>query len=211
MKKKRLPIGSSDFKQLIDEDLYYIDKTMLIDELLRSEGRVVLIPRPRRFGKTLNMSMLRYFFEKTKQSQAYLFTDKKIWQIPEWHALQGSFPVITITFKDIKQSSWQLTQDKIIDQIAEEYKRHYYLLESSSSTLESDRKIFENICSKTASDAEYRESLKKLSEYLYRYYQVKPIVLIDEYDSPIHAGFINGYYKEVIEICARPALQRAQR
>ena len=148
--KKQLPIGCSDFKKLIDKNYYYIDKTLFVDDILRCDGEIILLPRPRRFGKTLNISMLKYFFEssyahpsprlwvtgkatedkKTQQSHAYLFEDKKIWQLPERRALQGKFPVIFLTFKDIKQSTWEMTHAKLVTAIAAEYTRHDYLLAS---------------------------------------------------------------------------------
>src|SRR3990172_12155782 len=112
--KKQLPIGCSDFKKLIDKNYYYIDKTLFVDDILRCDGEIILLPRPRRFGKTLNISMLKYFFEKTLQSNVYLFEDKKIWQLPERRALQGKYPVIFLTFKDIKQSTWEMTREKLV-------------------------------------------------------------------------------------------------
>src|SRR5271170_6626041 len=193
--KKQLPIGFSDYKTIIDENYYYIDKTLFIDDILKYGGNPTLLPRPRRFGKTLNMSMLKYFFEKTEQSNAYLFENKKIWQLPERAALQGKFPVIFVTFKDIKENSWQITRNKLIAVIVEEYTRHEYILESNVLR-ESEKVIFKNIYNKIATDDEYHGSLRKLSEFLYRFYQVKPIILLDEYDAPIHAGFLHGYYSE---------------
>src|SRR5258708_4798798 len=118
--KKQLPIGISDYKRIIDDNLYYVDKTLFIDDILKYSNGVALITRPRRFGKTLNMSMLKYFFEKTDKSHAYLFEDKKIWQLPDRAKLQGKFPVIFLTFKDIKEDTWELTRRKLISAIAEE-------------------------------------------------------------------------------------------
>lgn len=195
---KRLPIGLSDYKKLIDDNYYYVDKTLLIQELFYKGGIVTLMPRPRRFGKTLNLSMLRYFFEKTQTPHAYLFQDKKIWQIPEMAKMQGKFPVIFLTFKDIKESTWEVSLGKLKATIADEYRRHNYLL--SSDLLETDEKeLFKSICAKTAGLEAYHRSLLNLSIYLERYHQEKVIVLIDEYDSPIHAGYFHNYYKEVVE------------
>src|SRR5271170_1927843 len=132
--KKLLPIGISDYKKIIDKNYYYVDKTLFIDDILKYGGESKLISRPRRFGKTLNMSMLKYFFEKTEQSNAYLFENKKIWELPERAALQGKFPVIFVTFKDIKEISWQKARDKLVEVIAEEYERHNYLLDSDLLT-----------------------------------------------------------------------------
>src|ERR1700688_5113036 len=107
--KKLLPIGVSDFKKLIDKNCYYVDKTLLIDELNKTGAEVILIPRPRRFGKTLNLSMLRYFFEKTGQDTSYLFQSLNVWQDAKCRALQGQFPVVFITLKDVKYESWEKT------------------------------------------------------------------------------------------------------
>jgi hypothetical protein len=195
---KRLPIGLSDFKTLIEDDYCYVDKTLFIDQLYNKGGLVTMIPRPRRFGKTLNLSMLKYFFEKTEKSHAYLFEDKKIWQIPEMVKKQGKFPVIFITFKDIKERSWENTKAKLIATVTEEYLRHKYLLKSNLLD-DAEKEIFQNICTKSAQLEEYHRSLLNLSKYLERYHGAKTIVLIDEYDSPIHAGYLNNYYPEIIE------------
>src|SRR5215204_2561767 len=106
-KPRPLPIGVSDFKTIIHEGYAYVDKTLLIEELVEKKARVALIPRLRRFGKTLNLSMLRYFFEKAEEDTSYLFKDLKIWQNEKYREMQGQFPVIFITLKDIKHSSWQ--------------------------------------------------------------------------------------------------------
>src|SRR5580692_8548695 len=107
--QKLLPIGLSDFKELIDGNYAYVDKTLLIEEILKKGMKVALIPRLRRFGKTLNLSMLRYFFEKAKKDTSYLFKDLKIWKLKEYRELQGQFPVISISLKDIKHDSWEKT------------------------------------------------------------------------------------------------------
>src|SRR5262245_30068533 len=108
-KKKFIPIGVTDFKELIDEDYIYLDKTLLIQELLAKKMKVALIPRPRRFGKTLNLSMLRYFFEKREQDVSYLFRPLQIWKDEQCRALQGQFPVIFISLKGVKKASWEKT------------------------------------------------------------------------------------------------------
>lgn len=193
---KRLPIGLSDYKQLIDSNFYYVDKTLFINDLLTQGGLVNLFPRPRRFGKTLNLSMLRYFFEKTEQSNAYLFQDKKIWQVEQARKLQGTFPVIFMTFKSVKESDWKMTYEKIVLLIAEEYRRHDYLLKDQSIRIQ-DRETFERIASRTASESDYNTSLLLLSKLLERYHNSRVIILIDEYDAPIHEAFLRGYYDKV--------------
>ncbi|MBS1987482.1 AAA family ATPase [Candidatus Dependentiae bacterium] len=194
---KRLPIGLSDYKKLIEDNYYYVDKTLLIQELFYKGGIVTLMPRPRRFGKTLNLSMLKYFFEKTTTSHAYLFEDKKIWQIPEMAKLQGKFPVIFITFKSIKESNWQDTYHKIIHLIAYEYRQHSYLLDNDILDT-NEKEFFNKITSLSSTHADYQMSLLYLSRFLERYHKAKVIVLIDEYDAPIHMAFVKGYYQEVI-------------
>lgn len=196
--KKKLPTGTSDFKTVIDNDLYYVDKTFLIDDLERFGDKVTLIPRPRRFGKTLNLSMLKYFYEKSDAPHSYLFKHMKIWQHEKMRELQGKFPVIFVTFKDVKESTWKTTRDKLIETISNEYERHRYLMDSNALSDE-QKYTYRLILKKEATDADYHNSLKNLSAYLNKYHTKKPIILIDEYDSPIHAGYLNNYYKEVIE------------
>lgn len=195
---KKLPIGLSDYKRLIEEGWYYIDKTLLIDEIISAGGIVTLLTRPRRFGKTLNLSMVRYFFEISELSNAQLFEDKKIWQMPAARALQGQFPVIFITFKDAGRSStWQNTCDDLKSLIVEEFLRHRYLLDSPSMD-KFDKAFFNQIVSRTASESDFFRSLLYLSRALERHHGKRVVILIDEYDSPIHAGFVHGYYKEII-------------
>ena len=132
---RKLPIGISDFKEVISKGYAYVDKTLLIEELVENGAKVALIPRLRRFGKTLNLSMLRYFFEKGKEDTSYLFKDLKIWKNNEkYRALQGQFPVIFITLKDVKHASWEETFASLRELIAAEFERHSYLLEGDILT-----------------------------------------------------------------------------
>src|SRR5262245_21820952 len=126
-KMKKLPIGVSNYKELIESGYYYVDKSLLIDDLHKS-GKVILMPRPRRFGKTLNLSMIRYFLEVSQESHQHLFKDTLIWKIPEYQKMQVTFPVIFLTFKDIKELSWDITYDKFVIILYEEFDRHKYLL-----------------------------------------------------------------------------------
>lgn len=201
---KPLPVGVSDFKDMIEGGYYYVEKTLLIKELLDIKAAVTLLPRPRRFGKTLNMSMLKYFFEKTETSYAYLFKDLAIEQHPTYMAQQGQYPVIFLTFKDIKQSSWQDSYEKITLMISEEFRRHSYVLQNDTLDF-IEKEWFNLVRNRQADMALYTSSLKNLSHYLARYYKQKTIILIDEYDSPIHAGFTHDYYKEIINFM-RPFL-----
>ncbi len=194
---KKLPIGTSDFKKLINEDYYYVDKTLFIKELIESSGEVLLIPRPRRFGKTLNLSMLRYFFEKTETDTSILFAHTEIWKHEEYKKLQGKNPVIFLTFKDIKESDWHKAYESFRIIIAKEFKRHESALLPTLSDFH--RKTYQAILEQNASEVVYTQSLSLLTELLYNHYQKKVIVLLDEYDAPIHAGYNNGYYNEATQ------------
>ena len=196
---KKIGLGIHDFKDLIENDYYYVDKTMLIHELLTIGAAVTLIPRPRRFGKTLNMTMLKYFFEKQfdGSSNAHLFNGLAISQYSEVMLKQGLSPVIFITFRKIKSTTWQECYEKLAMIIAEEFQRHEYVL-SSNLLSEREKKIFISIRDKTMSASELTDALSNLSVCLYRFYGVRPIILIDEYDAPIHSGFSYGYYTEII-------------
>ena len=196
MSLKKLPVGISDYKKLIDEDCYYVDKTLLVREIMNS-GEVILITRPRRFGKTLNQSMIRYFFEDRSEDTSYLFKDKKIWQDNKFRKMQGQYPVIYLSFKDVKSSEYQNSYRFIEDIVAKEFRRHKEVLEVMEDDVE--RKFFEEISSREADYVTLQTSLLKLSEYLAQYYGVSPILLIDEYDTPIISAYNNGYYEKFID------------
>jgi hypothetical protein len=196
--RKKLHLGDSDFKSVIENDYYYIDKSLFIQDILESEKAVMLLPRPRRFGKTLNLSMLKYFFDIREPQNKDLFTGLNIWQAEdEIKEKQGSYPVIYLTFKDTKKESWPNTLKHIKIEISKLYKQHRYLLKDD--TLYADEKYkFENIIKEKADDVDYEVSIQDLSEFLYRYFKQKVIILIDEYDAPIQAGY-NKFYREVID------------
>jgi predicted AAA-ATPase/PD-(D/E)XK nuclease superfamily protein len=193
---KRVPIGISSFKTIIEDGYYYIDKTLFIKELLDKKSGVTLLPRPRRFGKTLNLSMLNYFFSNTEQA-GHLFANTAIAQYPEGMAHQGQYPVIFITFKDVKVSSWQKAYGELILLIKKEFERHYGVLASNMTPIEIAD--YTAIMQRKADEALFTHSLETLSYLLYRHYQKKVIILLDEYDAPIHAAFMHGYYKEMVE------------
>ncbi len=195
---KPLPIGISDFKELIDNDYAYVDKTLLIEEILEKGTKVALIPRLRRFGKTLNLSMLRYFFEKTEEDTSYLFKDLKIWKNKECKALQGQFPVIFISLKDVKHISWKSAFESLRGLIAEEFKRHRYLFDSSFLR-EDEKELYHKIVSEEIPQTVLERSLKLLTGWLCRYHKQRVVLLIDEYDTPAHAAYTGGYYKELID------------
>jgi predicted AAA-ATPase/PD-(D/E)XK nuclease superfamily protein len=196
MRKKQLPIGINNFKTIIEDDYYYVDKTLLIKELLDKKSGVTLLPRPRRFGKTLNLSMLNHFFSNTEQAE-HLFTNTAIAQHQDAMAHQGQYPVISISFKDVKVSNWQDAYAKIQGVIKSEYDR---LRKTLLDALTDAEKVDYNaIIARTALKDTYERSLQTLSTLLHRHYQKKVIILLDEYDAPIHAAFTNGYYKEMVE------------
>lgn len=193
---KLLPIGISDFKSLREGNYYYVDKTLFIEELLTSAGQTILIPRPRRFGKTLNLSMLKYFFEKTPESNAHLFASTAIWEKEEYRKLQGQYPVIFLTFKDVKMDSWSLTYKKIISLISSEFDSHFDALKDILT--QAQLKLYQEIVSKAADESTYSDSLLFLSELLFKKYNTKVLILIDEYDTPIHSGHYNEFYDKVV-------------
>jgi len=198
-RKKGIPIGIDDFKDMITSNGYFVDKSLFIKEVIDDISKVKLITRPRRFGKTLNLSMLRYFFEKTGEDNSLLFKDLKIWQQGEAYTKeQGIYPVVNLTFKDVKEKSFQSCFENLKIQLTEEYKRHDYILQSDKIR-ETDKKLFRDIIDAKASDVWYKNSLKLLTRLLYEYYQKEVMVLIDEYDTPINHGYICGYYDDIID------------
>jgi hypothetical protein len=195
--KRPLPVGLSDYKELVEEGYYYIDKTLLIRDLIQYGGKATLLPRPRRFGKTLNLSMLRYFFEEGAEETASLFHDKKIWQEERIRGLQGQFPVIFLTFKNVKDSNWEDAYQSIKATISDEYQRHASVLLPVLASFE--RKKYEAILEKTATKTDYTGSLLFLSRLLAKHYKKKVVFLLDEYDTPIHSAFQYSYYSPLIE------------
>jgi len=199
MIKKVISKGIHDFKKLRENNCYYVDKSMFIHEIFKNKtNEVTIIPRPRRFGKTLNMTMLQYFFEKPIDgaSHAHLFDGLAITQYPEIMEKQGTYPVIFITFKGIKDSTWQGCYEKIVDVIASEYKRLDCIL--NKTFIEKDEQFFFNaIKSQKATQVQYENALKFLSMHMHRVCGTKPIILIDEYDAPMQSGFEFKYYEKI--------------
>ncbi len=196
-KRKNLNLGSSDFKNIIKNNNYFVDKTLFIEEVLKTEKAVLLLPRPRRFGKTLNLSMLCYFFDKNEPDNKKLFKDLKIWQTKDdikQHCCK--YPVIYLTLKDAKAETWNECYELIVSEIVNLYGNHRYLLENN--ILYEDEEIkFNKILNETASETDYKNSLKLLSKYLQRYSNEKTVILIDEYDTPIQASHNKFYTKAV--------------
>lgn len=195
--RKPLPIGISDYVRA-QSDYYYVDKTMLIKEFLDQKPLVSLFTRPRRFGKTLNMDMLRVYFEKTDEDTSKYFKDKNIWKCGEvYRTHQGKYPVIFLTFKDVKFDSWQATVEKIKSLLQEEYGRHQELL-SGDKISDYEKVYYNKVLSATENEVELSSSLEKLSKMLATHYGKAPIIIIDEYDTPIQEGYSKDFYDEII-------------
>lgn len=194
---KSLPIGISDYVRAQSE-YYYVDKTLLIKEFLDQKPLVSLFTRPRRFGKTLNMDMLRVFFEISEDDTGKYFTDKKIWECGEaYRSHQGKYPVIFLTFKDVKFDTWKATIDKIRGLLQEEYGRHQELL-GSDKISKYEKAYFEKILDCSVNEVELTSALEKLSKMLAVHYGKAPIIIIDEYDTPIQEGYSKDFYEEII-------------
>ena len=195
--RKPLPIGVSDYRDACT-NYYYVDKTLLIREFLDERPKVSLFTRPRRFGKTLNMDMLRTFFEKTDEDTSVYFRDKKIWACGKpYYDHQGKYPVIFLSFKDVKYPSWEETYQTIKKLIAMEFLRHSEL--TSSPALSDYEKEQVALFSKgTAGEVDCQMSLQMLTLFLHKHHGTAPIVIIDEYDTPIQQGHVNGFYDKVI-------------
>jgi len=194
---KRLPIGISDFKELVQNDYYFVDTSKFIGDIYRDGAKIVLLTRPRRFGKTLNMSMLSYFFDNRKKSSE-LFSDLAVSDDSEVMGALNAYPTIFISFKDIKDRYWETAEMKLKNLISKLYNDFY---DSIKSVLRPgiEVKTYENIINKESHIAEYQDSLKNLTEYLYRAYQKPVMLIIDEYDVPIQSGWSYGYYEDVID------------
>ena len=194
---KSLPIGISDYVRA-QEEYYYVDKTLLIKEFLDQKPLVSLFTRPRRFGKTLNMDMLKVFFEISDKNTSKYFADKNIWQCgEEYRSHQGKYPVIFLTFKDVKFDTWDVTIDKIRGLLQEEYGRHQELLNSDKLS-QYEKEYFTKIISATANEVELTSSLERLSKMLASHYDKAPVIIIDEYDTPIQEGYSKDFYDEII-------------
>jgi hypothetical protein len=195
--KGKPPIGVSDFKKLREEERYYVDKSLLIQKVWESGADILLLPRPRRFGKTLNLSMLRYFFEKTEDSNADLFDGLFISERAEIMAHQGRYPLIYLTFKDVKAMTWENCLYQLRLLLASEFSRHKAYLSVDSLEPE-ETEILNALRDPKATSAPLGMALFYLMKILHRVTGQKIIVLIDEYDTPIHAGHQYGYYDDVI-------------
>lgn len=189
-------IGIQDFGKIIENQCFYVDKTHFIKEWWENKDEVTLITRPRRFGKTLTMSMMEQFFSVKYEGRGDLFEGLSVWQEDKYRALQGTYPVISLSFANIKETNYQNARDKIAQLLAGEYARWDFLLEGDCLNGQ-EKDMFRR---KTADmgDVDATLAVHQLSEYLYRYYQKKVIILLDEYDTPMQEAYVYGYWEEMV-------------
>lgn len=203
MTLKPLPVGVDDFKDLIQNDYYYVDKTLFIKDLLDLRGKVNLFTRPRRFGKTLIVSMVRYFFENTGNADSnaenqVLFKKMKIMEQGERYTSEMSqYPVISLSLKSSKQPDWELAYGCLIEEISREYLRHSFIMDSLKT--QEQRRRYEDIMNHRGSRQDYVTSVRFLSDCLYQYWNKKVIILVDEYDVPLENSYFSGFYKKMID------------
>ena len=203
--KKNLTQGITDFKKFIDNDCYFVDKTRLIEHLINDPSEVHLITRPRRFGKTLNLSMIRYFFEapplggsSTDTSpNASLFDGMSITEHPRYREYMGQYPVIHLSFKNVKSPSHENSMRLIQSCLADEFRRHIYL-KDKDCLAEEELTLFNRILRREGSEQDCAESLRQLSAWLHRAYGKPPYILLDEYDTPLHSAHVDRYYDQMI-------------
>lgn len=196
-KKLPLPVGISDYR-IASTQYYYVDKTLLIRDFLDERPMVSLFTRPRRFGKTLNMDMLRTFFEISDEDTSVYFRDKAIWRAGKiYQSYQGKYPVVAVTFKDVKCESWEDTLEKLAEVIGNEYARHEALLDSQRCNAV-DKVYFRKVMERTASATELTSAFMTLTKMLHEHYQIAPVIIIDEYDTPIQQGHTRGFYDQAI-------------
>lgn len=195
----KIGIGISDFHQLRAAGLLFVDKSFLIGEVLETAAQVILLPRPRRFGKTLNLSMLRYFFERGDEDRAPLYTGLTIRDTPEFAAHQGRYPVIFLTFKDIKGRSYDDTLFDFRLVIGAEVRRHLQDLGEHALAGFADRRVLQRVAADDPDPGYYRAALRVLSALLHQVYGEPVVILLDEYDTPVHAAWRHGYYDVLMD------------
>ena len=196
MDKKATPVGVENFERIMKDGYYYVDKSLLIEKILENRTPVTLFTRPRRFGKTLNMSMFKYFFDiENKEENRKLFENLKI-SNSKYMSEQGKYPVIFISLKDLKENSWEECLESLKDIMYKVFNEYEFLKEKLNFV---EKRQFDKIWEMTGNEKNFKTSLLDLSKYLNKYYSKKVIVLIDEYDSPIINAFDKGYYNEAIE------------
>ena len=213
----KITIGTQDFEKLRTENCFYIDKTDFIKEWWEAGDDVTLITRPRRFGKTLNMSMLECFFSVKYADRGDLFEGLSIWEEEKYREIQGTYPVISLSFARVKETNYLTTKEKICEIIRNLYIK-YSFLRDSDVLIDADQAFFDRILSENMRDSDATSALYQLSDYLYRYYGKKVIILLDEYDTPMQEAYVNGYWDELVDFTrslfnsafkTNPALERA--
>ena len=190
-------IGIQDFLELRESHNFYIDKTSFIKEWWESNDSVTLITRPRRFGKTLNMSMVEKFFSVDYAGRGDLFEGLSIWEEEKYRNLQGTYPVISLSFARIKETDYETTKEKIFQVLTNLYIKYSFVRNSDALT-DADRLFFDRILNFEMKDSDATSALYQLSDYLYRYYGKKPIILLDEYDTPMQEAYVNGFWDEMV-------------
>jgi len=190
---KPISIGTADFKVIKTQDNFLVDKTLLIKDILGYASEVFLFPRPRRFGKSLNISMLKYFFEKTGDSNLYLFNDLKVAAFPQLMAHQGKYPVINLSFKEVKNAkTWDEMKFLFHTIISKEYENHLYLSEFLTGK---NKQYFQDVCQQVE-NVDFKLAIYNLSQFLHEFHQQKVVLLIDEYDTPLNDAYLTGLLSE---------------
>ncbi len=190
-------IGIQDFAKVVTNNCFYVDKTDFIREWWESRDDVTLITRPRRFGKTLNMSMLEQFFSVAYAGQGGIFEGLSIWKDEAYRALQGTYPVLSVSFARVKEANFPDARAMLCDILRSLYSSHYYL-RSSEVLSDLDREYFDRVLKPDVNNADATSALYHLSEYMCRYYGKKVIILLDEYDTPMHEAYVGGYWDELV-------------
>ena len=193
---RNVAIGIQSFSEIIEKKYFYVDKTSFIKEWWDSGDSVTLITRPRRFGKTLNMSMVEQFFSLDYANRGDLFEGLSIWKEKEYREIQGTYPVISLSFANIKEKNYEITRRKICQILTDLYADYTFLMKSDVMEA-SDREFFHRI-SPNMGDVEATLALHNLSKYLSRYYGKKVIILLDEYDTPMQEAYADGYWDELV-------------
>ncbi|MBO4997377.1 MAG: AAA family ATPase [Lachnospira sp.] len=188
--------GAQDFEQIISNHCFYVDKSLLIKEWWERQDSVTLITRPRRFGKTLNISMLDCFFSTKYEGRGDLFEGLDIWKEEKYHVLQGSYPVISLSFAGVKENTYDEVRRQIIQILTELYSAFYFLRDCGKLN-EKDKEYFDRV-GIDMGDADAAKALNRLSDYLYRYYGKKVIILLDEYDTPLQEAYVGGYWEQLV-------------
>ncbi|MDE6568066.1 MAG: AAA family ATPase, partial [Lachnospiraceae bacterium] len=195
---RTIAIGVQNFEKLIANDYFYIDKTLFIKEWWESADEVTLLTRPRRFGKTLNMNMLERFFSLQYAERGEIFENLNIWKEENYRGLQGTYPVLFLSFAGVKANNYLDAREQIFQVLEDLYTAYSYI--KKSDVLEENEQEYFGRIGRNMSDGEAAMSLHRLCSYLYRYYHKKVIVLLDEYDTPLQEAYVNGYWKELISL-----------